>query len=237
MMHTDPSGHVVCEVGEPCGPGATYASAAQITVALKKRISEKFGVTLDDGGAEHPKFKNSSGRYWDENNVALMYAGLSRINKILGGRLKTIIGSATFTINSHPTAGKILGWTSGTKVDFYTNSTVQLQNLYHEFGHVLDNSPGFVDVFSGALGRLKDPGFIDDDGYLDTDALINTRVHDPNNGTAQAIQHKDTRSTEQWADIFANYVAGNINLAEAEGKAMYNFITGALTTDVRGPVR
>jgi hypothetical protein len=59
-------------------------------------------------------------------------------------------------------------------------------------------------------------------------ALTSRRVPDPNHGDAAALQHPSTDRREIWADIFANYVAGNINLDKSQGRDMYNFVTGAL---------
>ena len=42
-------------------------------------------------------------------------------------------------------------------------------------------------------------------------------------------QASDITDDEQWADIFANYVAGNINLGRLEGRDMYRFVTNVLS--------
>jgi len=186
----------------------------------KKVINDKFGVTLDDGGAVHPRFEHpaSHGRTWDEQNMIGVYSGLSRINNALDGRLKTIVGSATFTLNTHPPANtSFFGFTSGTTVDFYADSLVPLENIYHEFGHVLDSLPGKNNIFSS---QLHNPSFIKNN-VVNTDALISS--------ADKFRQHSSGDVTEQWADVFLNYVAENINQDSPEGADMYRFITGALT--------
>lgn len=59
--------------------------------------------------------------------------------------------------------------------------------------------------------------------------LINRfSVYDPNYGTAEAIQHAGGDPSEQWADMFANYVAGNINIGKAPGQMMQITVAGLL---------
>jgi hypothetical protein len=68
--------------------------------------------------------------------------------------------------------------------------------------------------------------------------LLELNTPDLSDGT-QVVQHaysnvletdKVKASEEQWADIFANYVAGNIDLRDptGPGAAMNTFITGEL---------
>ena len=103
-------------------------------------------------------------------------------------------------------------------------------NIYHEFGHMLDNAPGLVDVFSGAL---DDPSFVGDNGYLTKDSRNSVDItNDPNYASVQSIQASRNTPTEQWADAFANYVAGNINLDTSSGKDMYNFVTKMLIQNI-----
>ena len=87
------------------------------------------------------------------------------------------------------------------------------------------------DEYSNALHNLGDPSFINNINGVDPDALISLSVSDPFYGTAEAIQHQSINDPdEQWADIFANYVAGNIDLSDPTdpGIAMYNFAAGVL---------
>jgi len=112
IRYNDPTGHVVCEVGEPCGPGATYVeetSVEQMALNLKKKIKEKYGVEVSDDG----------GKAWDPSNLLLIYSNLYRINRTLNGKLRSLVGGATFKMAEYiPTAEcptcTYSGWTSGT---------------------------------------------------------------------------------------------------------------------------
>jgi hypothetical protein len=137
----------------------------------------------------------------------------------LSGGYSTSGGS--FSLFYHPNgAGFYDGFTSGSHINFYTSSTIPYQNLYHEYGHLLNNMAG--GVFSTALGG--DPHYANDGTYLfggrDIDSinlrtLDSRRVSDPYWGEdVHALQHPSADPKEQWADMWANYVAGNISLAE-----------------------
>ena len=97
---------------------------------------------------------------------------------------------------------------------------------------MLNNLPGGDNAFSDALANLRNPSFVTNhgNGVLDTNALLRTRVQDPYWGTVIAIQHESTDPREQWADVFANFVAGNIDLTQPSGSGlgMYNFMTSVL---------
>jgi hypothetical protein len=83
-------------------------------------------------------------------------------------------------------------------------------------------------VFSNALSKVDEPSYIDND-YINIEALKSRRVSDPNHGSAQAIQASEGNVKEQWADIFANLVVGNIDTTfNRSGSAMYNFAINAL---------
>ncbi len=45
---------------------------------------------------------------------------------------------------------------------------------------------------------------------------------------ANSSQNQYQNVSINWGDIFANYVAGNIDVAQTQGADMYNFITGVL---------
>jgi len=65
---------------------------------------------------------------------------------------------------------------------------------------------------------------------INLDALLQYTVNDPNypNGVQARQTFQDFGPSEQWADAFGNYVAGNINLSDPAGIAMYNFVTQTL---------
>ena len=198
-------------------------------------MKSEYGITLADRGKE-----------WSLINARLAFDSLSNIDSLLNGQLKSTVGGGTWTIIEHTSVdgSQYRATTSGTDVEFETlgSQAIRQMNIYHEFGHVLDNSPGLINVFSDAVENLDNPSFIqgpdgDNPGFLDPGALISGRVSDPNHGTAQAIQHASIDRKEKWADIFANYVAGNIDMSKPTGPGMemYNFVTDALAQYIGTP--
>jgi hypothetical protein len=107
-------------------------------------------------------------------------------------------------------------------------------NIFHEFGHLIDNSPGTVNAFSRDPG-INNPDFLNDDGYLDRMALIDKSQDMYQHPMSIYTDDPITAQEEHWADIFANYVAGNINLTTTEGQAMNAFVTGALAPYIGTP--
>jgi hypothetical protein len=107
---------------------------------------------------------------------------------------------------------------------------IRQMNIYHEYGHLIDNLLGHAprNALQGEGGE-GNPSYVGDSGYLNSEALISPSItNDPNYSSAQAIQASDNDTPEQWADIFANAVAGNIKLDSPQGSDMYDFITGVL---------
>ena len=232
IRYNDPSGHVVCEVGEPCGPGATYVpetSYAQMTINLKKSAKKRYGVTLSDEG----------GKNWDAANAYVAYSSLYTMDNALDGTLKSSINGTTFKLAEYHRTKKncpsgnctYSGWTEGTTVTFYTTGTNVLRpmNVFHETGHVLNSLPGSGNEFSNRLQSLDHPSFITD-GYINSAGALVPWASEPKQASSDKI-------TEQWADVFANYVAGNIDLSKSAGQDMYSFISATLALDVDGPRR
>jgi hypothetical protein len=233
LRYTDPTGHrAACEDYSICKVERSF-SKLSATDSWKKVIKDKFGVTMSDGG----------GKNWDASNLALVHSSLEIINKVLNGKLRSLVGGATFRRREYeldPGTCRNLNCTydavtSGTTVTFNTTGgdAIHQMNIFHEFGHLLDNSPGMVNGFSGELGQQS---FHNTDGtYLfggsgtgwinSSLTLSSANVSDPNFGTAQAIQHPSTDPVEQWGDMFANYVAGNINTNYRPGQMMQGMVT------------
>jgi len=124
-------------------------------------------------------------------------------------------------------------------------------NIYHEFGHVIDNSPsGSMDRFTHAFVARESflianqAATLSEDGLklrINPDALRNEDYLDDPNWPqgARAIQAYNLADYEVWADIFSNYVAGNIKGTMAgdrdlpvsersEGQVMYDFVSWAI---------
>ena len=238
IRHSDPSGHRPCD--EDLGNGNCGGQSGWYkwnTIDWIQRVRQVFAITLGDDGAKR----------WSQNDARLIYASMSRINNVLDNQLFGILKGANVTFRlqeqmreSPEDKSEYNGWTQGTLVDFYTMGSAALrqQNIFHEFGHVIDNLPSVKDTFSGALGMVSNPSWEDKDGFLDTpNVLVNRpKVADPNYiGGAEAIQHPSTGPIEQWADIFANYVAGNVNQRTAAGAELYKWTNNVLTTDLGSP--
>jgi RHS repeat-associated protein len=224
----DPSGHYECEVGEPCGRGATFVRETtndEFTQNLRDRIKDKFGITMADDVKK-----------WDAANLMIVYSGLSTMNSTLGGQMKALVGSASFLWADNATPGHYSGYTNDRTITFYTNSTIPNQNLYHEFGHLLDNTVG-RDVFSNAVAQQAtysaDGAYLfggSGVGTISITALRSAQVSDPNWGDVDALQHPSTDPVEQWADMWANYVSDNMN-GQPDGLALQQavqnyFVTG-----------
>ncbi len=118
-------------------------------------------------------------------------------------------------------------------VEFFTDGRdIVKQNIFHEVGHVLDNVPGREDIFSHRPG-INNADFLNEYGELDTNALIDSVTPDmyqhPYSVYTDDASDMLYGQAEHWADMFANYVAGNIDLASDEGKAMNKFVVDALS--------
>jgi len=127
------------------------------------------------------------------------------------------------------------GETSGTTIDFYARSAIPYQNLYHEFAHVLNNvtNNSFENIV-GAQAHYIGPDYTfggDGVGEMSTRpgrGFTSSRVPDPNMGDIVALQHPSSDPAEQWADLFANHVSGNIDLASIAGQLINSSVTGYL---------
>jgi hypothetical protein len=228
LKYTDPSGHEICMDDGDCSNGQNINPVAR----LKGLIYTRFGISISDDGSKK----------WGVKNLNLMYRSLDNINRALVGELKSLVGSGkwTFKLGEYVAPpGELTQYSGRTNaysrtVTFYTigEAFIRQMNIYHEFGHVLNSLPGKDNTFSNALGNLDQPSFINKNGFLNEDAFLNPqKVSDPNYGplSVKAIQHGSTDPKEQWADIFANAMAGNINVKTEQGADMYMFIIGELT--------
>ena len=216
---TDPTGHM-CSPDDDCG--GPHSTASSRIHDWKWRIKHKFGITMSDEG----------GKSWTATNLSIIYSGLQDIDNALNGTLNSLVGGATFWLKKQTGTGQYRGAThlDGTGIDFYTRGTdaIRQMNIFHEVGHLLDNVPGLKDVFTHAVDHENNPSWVSN-GYVNADAaLISGRVPDANYGDVDATQAYNPGSSEEWADAFANYVAGNIDLAKPAGASMHNFVTGAL---------
>lgn len=173
---------------------------------------------------------NAGGKDWTLANAKLMYESLMIMDQALMGQLRAYAGGSVLLMTEHDGDGDYLGTVSGTEAKFHTegDDAIRQMNIFHEFGHLIDNNPNFVDLFSNMVNDLSSPSFINGDGEINGAALNTLNVSDPNFGTADALQHPSTSPVEQWADMFGNFVAGNISWTTREGSDMYAFVTSAL---------
>jgi hypothetical protein len=198
---------------------------------VKRNIKVKYNITMSDKG----------GKAWRLKNLRIVYASLQNIDNALNGTLKSLVGGATFKLmNQNPEDGQYHGVThlDGSGVDFYTlgDDAIRQMNIYHEVGHLIDNVPGMKNVFTDAVKNQKNPSWVRD-GYVNTDALVIGRVPDAYYGTTDATQAYNSGPSEEWADAFANFVAGNIDLSKPTGPGidMHNFVTAALAPYIGAP--
>jgi hypothetical protein len=230
IVNTDPSGHrVVCDAEEDCDE-AQKLSRLDDEGYWKELIKYDFGVKMADKGGIQ-----GTNRAWDLPSLQQVYDALSNVDRALNGRLFDMISGTTFWLSEN-TKALYHGDTSSTGIEFEVRSgyVSPYVNIYHEIGHLIDTVPRTADVFSGQLPANAD--WIGTDSYVKRDYLINRSIADPSWAIAQdAVQDRSVpenslKSSEQWADTFSNYVAGNV----PQGSNMYTFVSGAINTYTRG---
>jgi hypothetical protein len=214
LKYNDPTGHkVTCDADENCKLSQQLAHLHGVSY-WKAAIKVDFGITMKDSG----KMK------WSLANVQTAYRALSMINEKLNGYLNKLVGGTTFTMTDG--GNQYYGITDSTGVTFHaasSNTKIPLINFLHETGHLIDAVPATRDAFSGQIDGT--PDWVKD-GYVDSE-ILGKQFNEP----VQAKPMNEPYSTDEyWADAFANYVAGNINLQEptGAGQAMYDFVSGAL---------
>ena len=202
----------------------------------REEVKERFGITLLDEGNGKFGAHLHERKEWSCINAKLVFDSLLKIESVVNGSIKNIIGGGIWTMKELHSGGRYDSETKGTDVEYQTigQEAIRQMNIYHEFGHVLDNAPGHVDFFSDALVK-RDRYLFENLGItlsvdgkhevVDVNAFIAQDVYDPYHGTAQAKQGYLLTRFEVWADIFANYVAGNIDRSASNllGREMYDF--------------
>jgi hypothetical protein len=154
----------------------------------------------------------------------------------LNGHLFDLIGGTTFWLTEN-TKAIYHGDTYSTGIEFEVRSgyVSPYANIYHEIGHLIDAVPRTADVFSGQLPANAD-WISKESRRVDTiylrDPLIYDSVWTSGVSAVQDVSVPENflKTSEQWADTFSNYVAGNIR----QGSNMYNFVSGAINTYTRG---
>jgi len=108
------------------------------------------------------------------------------------------------------------------------DAAIRQMNIYHEFGHFVNHH--FENPFTEGSFDENPPPWVEN-GYISDNAITSPSIsNDPNYPRVQAKQASGPGGSEIWADAFANYVAGNIDLGDPNGQGMdmYNFVTGEL---------
>jgi len=138
---------------------------------------------------------------------------------------------------------KYSGWTEIQTVTFSADpGKIPYMNIYHEFGHVLDNRLPWIDFYSGTL---RNGSVYDEFGHfvlgkdkgvyrrlLDEEVgLAYLKVWDSKRGEAvRAQQDKLAQAGEEWGDMWANYVIDNFNLHHPGGKIRYQWVKDLIVT-------
>jgi hypothetical protein len=242
----DPSGHFACGDGfndQRCGgeydPFLEYSKAD-----YNKLILSKFGVTMSD-----------SYETWNFKNTVSMYIAMEVMNNALNGNLKLVARGWGMRFRQTPYRGIVTspyeGETAGAFIDFYADTQgIPYQNIYHEFGHLVND--GAVGIGMNIVGSLLSARVYDAYGrfvlgnngtaYERTDSgYTKAYLWDPNRNASdiRALQHptatnaqgqrtEPDNANEEWPDIWANYVAKNIDMASPQGRARSNWISSIL---------
>jgi hypothetical protein len=200
---TDPTGHIeACE--ENCSEqrrlNKLYNSLGAVDY-FKHEIKGQFGIEMIDSGVK-----------WAKDNLMTAYHALSMINTTLNGKLKSMAGGSTFELTTG--GNEYWGRTDISKVTYHVkdgNTKLPLINFLHETGHLLDNVPNLINAFSDQIEET--PNWVDENGYVDR-KILGDKFRQP----VQAIPMNEPFDPwEYWADSFANYVAGNIDLSNLRG--------------------
>jgi hypothetical protein len=225
LILTDPGGHV------PEGEGSRSEYWRQENMRaklgaieyLKYEIRHKFRIKVKDG----------TDIKWSEDNLNTAYQSLSTINDTLGGNLKDMVDGSIFQIAGG--GADYWGWTEPTGITFHVaDSSTNLPdiNIFHEMGHLLDSVPATNDVFSDPL-RDTTPDWVDSEGFVNKNLLLG-KIYQPIQ--SKLIYNTDGKRSEAfhpneyWADAFANYMAGNIDLGKTAGQQMHNYVRDALSS-------
>jgi hypothetical protein len=195
----------------------------------KRRIKDEFGIIL--GGSFYGTEE------WPSVHIQIVYGALSRINDALGGNLKSRLGVASVFHHITSTTGEYRGYTRSTNsIEFTLADKVPYHLIYHEMGHLLDNTQG--EKYTSSLETtVVYTNYPDQTGdrvmggmpynRIDGKGYVSLGLYDPCGYTVDAELHPASRdgnnSGEEWGDLFANYIAGNFN-SLPDGRAKYRWV-------------
>jgi hypothetical protein len=223
----DPSGHFACEDGLSGCKSRTNTAVHDYSYSIAfwtSMIYKKYGITLANSVDENKVEYN-----WNLKNARTAYDSLANIDNNLNGHLKEMVSGTTFTIMGG--GDEYYGRnTSPTSIEFHVkndSSVIPGINFLHETGHLLDNG----DIFSAPLNGPK-PTWVTEDGYVDTNFLL----HKYTDEEQARPMNEPFAPNEYWADAFANYMGGNIDLRYAAGVDMSIYVHSALAPYASGPL-
>jgi hypothetical protein len=196
---------------------------------VDKRISSSYGITL----------KGS----WSLDDRTNLLRALDQLNNVLGG-INQFTSGSTYTFSFNP--NNYGGNTNGGDIDFHgPEGGIPYQNYYHEIAHAIDNQSG--DYFTNRLNAHKvyaaDRTFVmggPASNYMrNSIGYAQEQIMDPMGQDVDAQQHPGNApcpahndwcttgntSTEEWADLVANYVAGNFD--DLYGMTRQNWVSDA----------
>jgi RHS repeat-associated protein len=238
ILFFDPSGHAstsACIDGVYCGTPVT--KPIDSINYWKGVIKSNYGVIMSD----------DEGR-WDVKNLVRIYIGLTYMDKnFLQGQTNRLVSGATFlfTRSENGYGGQTFKGNDnpllGGQIAFYTHSVIPYQNLYHEFAHLLDNRLGDrITEKLGASAVYYEGEYLFGGkgiGNIDLSTIMKFKLPDSYVSTGvDAFQHPSSDPIEQWADMWANYVSGNLKMNEAGGILVKSWITTNINPilEVRG---
>jgi RHS repeat-associated protein len=200
----------------------------------RRLIDDRFGIILSNDGEN-----------WPTAHIQIAYGALSNIDSALRGMLKSLLATPKRFYHYSNDTDRYKGMTHDDYINFMVKNQFPYHLIYHEMGHLLDNALGDKFTYSldhkavydaagnWVMGRncpedipvqeCKEPyDRIKGIGYT------LERIQDPAGFPVHAELHppeEDGKSSqEDWGDIFANYVAGNLNLSTDAGRAKQTWV-------------
>jgi hypothetical protein len=225
----DPSGHKECDPDDDID-ACSYASDVKI---LNNMLRVRYGINL-------------VGNVLIDDARAFYKAGYY-MNKSLNGNFKKVIGQSTVNFTADP---KAMGgeWKDNHTINIWMYrqgipagawSPVPVQLIFHEYGHLLD----YEILFRGPQESLANRTYRTQAGLF-VMGIDESKKYDRQTGLGyyspcaqnsacltelhpRALDDEGNTAYEEWADMYMNYVAGNIDNSDA-GEVRRNFIQGWL---------
>jgi hypothetical protein len=227
-------------IATPCPtPTGTPTPIPTTDAEYKRIIEERFGIIVSDDTGK-----------WATAHIQIVYSALFNIDVAVGGMLKTLLGTPKKFLREE--SATYSGTAYGHQINFRFSNKLPHQLIYHEMGHLLNFAQGrkytysldHTAVYTGypnqtgefvmgrdcpTTGKCNNPyNRIDGQGYIQHPV-----IKDPSGYNAETEMHPRKMSAdgntanEEWADLFANFVAGNFDSGDT-GRAKYNWVKDQL---------